>query len=146
MRPATASRPALQPAWFVVAAVGLAAIGFALQGGRDDQPQTRVIGRPMPLAGGTSDSNNRMIAVTGLDVTGQSVLYVVDTVGMHIAVYQASGGGPSTQGLKLVGARNIALDLELDGFNDKTEEQGKPLGYKDLEQRFRASGLLPQDE
>ena len=87
-----------------------------------------------------------MIAVTGVDVTGQSVLYLVDTVGQHLAVYQASGGGSSTQGVRLVGARNIALDLQLDGFNDKTEEQGKPLRYKDLEERFRASGLLPREE
>jgi hypothetical protein len=38
--------------------------------------------------------------------------------------------------VKLVGARNIALDMQLDGFNDKTLYEGRPLKYSDLEKKF----------
>jgi hypothetical protein len=81
-----------------------------------------------------------MIAVTGIDVTGSSILYLVDTEEQQLAVYQANGGSPSTQGVKLVGARRIDLDLRLDGFNDKTESNGKALGYKDLKRVFEGQG------
>ena len=120
----------LSPAqgWTLVAALGLAGLGLAFRAPASaPQPQER---RPIPTisSGGNADSNNRMIAVTGMDVTGQSVLYLVDTESKQLAVYQASGGASSTQGVKLVGARNIGLDLLLDGFNDKTSDnQGKPL-------------------
>ena len=93
----------------------------------------------------SADSNNRVVAVTGLDVTGQSVLYLVDTENMSLCVYQASGGSSSTQGIKFVGARNISLDVQLDGFNDQTKSQGRSLGFKDLEAQFQKSGLLPAD-
>ena len=110
---------------------------------QDDNPQgqTQVL-RPLPTtsSGVTGDSNNRMIAVTGNDITGQSVLYLVDTIDKQLAVYQASGGAPGTQSIKMVGARNISLDLQLDGFNDKTTVDGKSLTFKDLEKRF-ASGV-----
>ena len=86
-----------------------------------------------------------MIAVTGMDVTGQSILYLVDTVSNHLAVYQANGGASSTQGIKFVGARNISLDLALDGFNDKTESNGRPMKFKDLEKEFQKKDLLPGD-
>ena len=79
-----------------------------------------------------------MIAVTGIDITGASVLYIIDTINPHLAVYQASGGSGSSQGIKLVGARKIELDLMLDGLNDKSEFK-----YKDLEEQFAESGLLP---
>ena len=95
--------------------------------------------------GGTADSNGRMIAVTGVDLTGSSVLYLVDTVTGQLCVYQASGGSKSSQGVRLLGARNISLDLKLDGFNDRTESEGRPLGYKDLERMFRDQGL-PLDD
>lgn len=88
---------------------------------------------------GTSDSNGQMIAVTGIDVTGSSILYLIDTKGRHIAVYQANGGTESTQGLRLVGARRIDLDLELEGYFDKSEYR-----YRDLQKQFselpKASG------
>ena len=48
-----------------------------------------------------------MIAVTGVDVTGSSILYLIDTESRHLAVYQAQGGASGTQQIKLVGARNI---------------------------------------
>src|SRR5262245_21270643 len=65
----------------------------------------------------TADSNSTMIAVTGMDITGSSILYLVDTERRQLAVYQATGGGASTASIRLVGARNIDLDLRLDGYN-----------------------------
>jgi hypothetical protein len=103
------------------------------------------MGFPGLGGGGTADSNGRMIAVTGVDLTGSSVLYLVDTVTGQLCVYQASGGSKSSQGVRLLGARNISLDLKLDGFNDRTESEGRPLGYKDLERMFRDQGL-PLDD
>lgn len=75
-----------------------------------------------------------MIAVTGTDMTGAMVLYVIDTESKHLAVYQASAGAKSSQGIKLVAARRIGLDLELDGYNDKSEYK-----YKDLRDQFKLS-------
>ena len=83
--------------------------------------------------------------MTGVDVTGQSILYLVDTEAKQICAYQASGGGSSTQGIRFVGARRIELDLELDGFNDKTESNGKPLSYKDLARMFESRGKSAGD-
>ena len=68
------------------------------------------------------------------------------SVSNHLAVYQANGGASSTQGVKFVGARNISLDLALDGFNDKTESNGRPMTFKDLEKAFEKSDLIPDDE
>lgn len=99
---------------------------------------------PSP-AGGNADSNQDMIAVTGVDITGTAVLYLVDTRTKQLVVYQASGGSSSTRGVRLVGARNISLDLRLDGFNDKTELEGKSLTYKELESRFASQGLDVDD-
>ena len=90
-------------------------------------------------AGGTADSNGSMIAVTGVDMTGQSILYLIDTESKHICVYQATGGSKSTRGIEFVGARRIDLDLQLDGFNDKTKSEGRPLGYKDLLKKFESA-------
>ena len=73
-----------------------------------------------------------MIAVTGVDITGSSVLYLVDTQNMQMACYQATGGARSTQNLKLIGARRIDLDLELVGFHDESE-----YSYEELERQFR---------
>lgn len=140
----------LSPAqgWTLVAALGLAGLGLAFRAPAAGPalPQER---RPLPTisSGGNADSNNTMIAVTGMDVTGQSVLYLVDTENHQLAVYQASGGASSTQGIKLVGARNIRFDLLLDGFNDKTSDnQGRPLTYGALESQFRSAGLLSEDD
>lgn len=125
--------------WMLAAAFLLAAAGFAypLRQGPDPdpQPQTQVL--PTISAGGTADSNGSMIAVTGIDLTGSSILYLIDTESRQLAVYQAQGGGASTQGVKFVGARRIDLDLRLDGFNDKSE-----VSFKQLEQKFIDSGLL----
>ena len=98
---------------------------------------------PTPPAIATADSNRTMIAVTGIDLTGSSILYLVDTENRQLAVYQASGGADSMQGVKLVGARKIDLDLKLEGFNDKSQ-----YSYEDLERKFaennRAPGAAPK--
>lgn len=80
----------------------------------------------------TAMAGNGVIAVTGIDLTGSSVLYVIDTNARQLAIYQASGGSESMQGIKLVGARKIDLDLQLEGFNDKSQYT-----YEDLEKRFQ---------
>lgn len=126
-------------AWFAAGAVASFA-SLMLLGPAVASParqETAVI-RPVPMgaSGMSADSNNRMIAVTGVDITGQSVLYVIDSLNPHLAVYQASGGASGTQNIKLVAARRIDLDLQLDGFNDKTTLDGRPLPYKELEARF----------
>ena len=105
--------------------------------------RTRIV--PTISAGGNADSNGSMIAVTGMDVTGQSILYLVDTESKQLCIYQASGGSSSTQGVKLVGARRIELDLMLDGFNDKTESNGKALSFKDLQRAFETQGHTVDD-
>ena len=122
----------------LLAGCALAAVGLARnpQGtGQPQQPTTRAV--PMMAPGATADSNGRMIAVTGTDVTGTSILYLVDTEKMRLVIYQANGGSESTQGIKFIGARRIDLDLELDGFNDKSE-----FPYKKLKDEFSKKGLI----
>ena len=129
--------------WWIAAGLALAALGLARApqgggGGGEPPPQTQVL--PLSAGAATADSNNRMIAVTGIDITGASILYLVDTVDYHLAVYQANGGTGATQGVKLVGARRIDLDLMLDGFNDKSDYP-----YKKLRETFQEQGLLPAE-
>ena len=83
-----------------------------------------------------SDSNGSMIAVTGTDVTGSCVLYLIDTETKQLAVYQASGGTKSLRGVELVGARRIDLDLQLEGYNDKSE-----YSYAELDKQFQKTGV-----
>ena len=98
------------------------------------EPQDVTVGQPLPIPSyATSDSNGSMIAVTGVDLTGSSVLYLIDTEAKQLACYQATGGSSSTQGVKLVGARRIDLDLQLHGFKDKSEYT-----YRELEEQFSA--------
>lgn len=124
----------------LVAGLALAALGFARAPQNPPPTATQQTQTQPPLtpASSTADSNNRMIAVTGVDITGASILYLVDTVNYHLAIYQASGGASSSQGVKLVGARRIDLDLQLDGWNDKSD-----YSYKDLRKQFVDKGLLP---
>jgi hypothetical protein len=137
------------PRWSFALGLALGALGVVAVGFSWSPPQAGRTTQVLPGVshGGTADSNNRMIAVTGVDVTGQSVLYLVDTEARQLAVYQASGGSSGTQGLKLVGARRIDLDLQLDGFNDKTTNGSTALTYKDLRAQFVEQGLVaPEDE
>lgn len=113
-------------------AVGLALPGrAALQGtgGGGAPPQSPI--RPTMPVMGNADSNGSMIAVTGIDLTGASILYLIDTEKKQLAIYQATGGTESMQGVKLVGARRIDLDLQLEGYNDRSQYP-----YEELEQRF----------
>ena len=114
----------------LLAGVALAAIGLAyspatlgplVQGTGNGSTQTTFPTLPAFPAMGNANSNNTMIAVTGMDLTGSSVLFVIDTVNRQMAVYQAMGGSESTQGLKLVAARRIDLDLQVLGLNDKSQ-------------------------
>ena len=70
-------------------------------------------------------------AVTGIDVTGSSILYVIDTQHRQLAVYQANSGSASTMGLRFVAGRNIDLDLQVWGYNDKSEHS-----YRQMVEQF----------
>ncbi|MFT7486409.1 MAG: hypothetical protein ACI9F9_002264 [Candidatus Paceibacteria bacterium] len=125
--------------WMLLAGSFLAAGGYALEPSRGPQGTT---GPEMVLTAPTianSDSNHRMIAVTGIDVTGNNILYVIDTINPHIAVYQANGGSAGTQSISLVAARDISLDLQLSGLNDRSE-----FDYNELRERFIKDGLLDE--
>jgi len=126
--------PRSSPAWVLSAGFALLSLGLVAesQTGQDEDDRRLI---PYSSGYGTADSNGRMIAVTGVDVTGGSILYLVDTEARQISVYQAQGGTASTASLKWVGARNIDLDMQVDGFNDKSE-----LSYKELAKRFAEDG------
>ena len=134
--------PRVAPAWILCAGLALVTLGLVAESQTGNNgsppatnPQTTSAPTLLTPGYGTSDSNGRMIAVTGVDVTGGSILYLIDTESRHISVYSAQGGTSSTANIKWVGGRNIDLDLQVDGFNDKSE-----LSYKELAQRFSESG------
>jgi len=126
--------------WMLIAGGLLSAAGYALepqgQDGGNNAPQIQM--SPPMIA--NSDSNHRMIAVSAIDVTGNNILYVIDTISAHMAIYQANGGTKGTQGVKLVAARDISLDLQLEGLNDQSEFQ-----FEDLYRQFVDSGLIDDD-
>jgi len=97
-------------------------------------------GKPAVAAGVSENAD--MIAVTGEFGSGTSVLYLIDTHGKTLLVYEARGG--SQQDLKLVAARDIGFDLKLRSFNDKS---GSGMSVDDLERRWRkfsgARGVQP---
>jgi hypothetical protein len=127
-----------QGTWLLLAGLGLAAIGLALEPQNPPTPGPAVQ-VPAQVGGfGTADSNGRMIAVTGMDFTGASLLYLVDTETQHLSVYQATGGSEATSKLRWIGARNIQLDLSVDGYNDKSE-----FSYKNLEEKFKRGEATP---
>jgi hypothetical protein len=121
----------------LVIGAALAAVGLARspQGTPPNTPQTQAV----PVLGGsaTANSNQRVVAVTGVDVTGSSVLYLIDTQTMRLCVYQASSTG-SNQGIRFVGARRIELDVELNGYNDKSQ-----FTYAAVLSEFEKKGLIP---
>jgi hypothetical protein len=84
---------------------------------------------PAPVAAQSSDGGRRYVAVAGPYQEGVSVLYVLDQVDQRLAVYEARGGAPNSRRVALVGVRNVALDTELDGYNDESD-----YSYKDLEE------------
>ena len=89
-----------------------------------------AIGKPADAAGVSENAD--MIAVTGEFGSGTSVLYLVDTRGKTLLVYEARGG--TQQDLKLVAARDISYDLRLRSYNDKSDSG---LSVDDLERRWR---------
>jgi hypothetical protein len=123
--------------WILTAGLALVGVGLVSESiGQTTPPPQQPLPDTIVNSGfGTADSNGRMIAVTGMDVTGASILYLIDTESRHISVYQAQGGTASTASIKWVGGRNIDLDLQVDGFNDKSE-----ISYKDLSRRFGERG------
>jgi hypothetical protein len=126
-------------AWVLAAGLVLATLGLAApQQGQEGEERPPTM--PQAPAGAVADSNNRMIAVTGVDITGASVLYLIDTIDYRLAVYQATGGAETTQGIKLIGARRIDLDLKLHGLNDRSQYT-----YEALREQFAAKGLLDEE-
>jgi hypothetical protein len=129
--------PRAIPAWVLSSGLVLLGLGLVAESQSTNPPpplptpQTAVLSQGF----GTADSNGSMIAVTGVDVTGGSLLYLIDTVGRHISVYSAQSGSSSMSEIKWVGARNIDLDLQVDGFNDKSEYK-----YQELARRFAENG------
>lgn len=123
------------PAQLAILVLGCVALGMLVAPGRSLQdttpPTSSQTGYYQAPGGASADSNNKMIAVTGVDRTGASVLYLVDTESKQLAVYQATGGTSSKMGIKLVGARRLDLDLKLFGYNDQSD-----YSYRELQQQF----------
>jgi hypothetical protein len=124
--------------WLLVFGFGLTALGLFTEPAeprQDGDPPVVDPGGPALSTStssfGTADSNDQMIAVTGIDVTGSSILYVIDTQHRQLAVYQANSGSASTMGLRFVAGRNIDLDLQVWGYNDKSEHS-----YRQMVEQF----------
>ncbi len=79
----------------------------------------------------SSVAANGFLAVTGSYGVGTSVMYLVDTVNRQLAVYEARGGSTDQRRIVLVGARKLDLDLQLEGYNDRSEFE-----YDDLQRLF----------
>ena len=69
---------------------------------------------------GTSDSNNRSIALSASVGSGESVVYYFDTVAQRLCVYQYLSGNRG--GLRLLAARLIDYDLRLEAYRDLSEK------------------------
>ena len=130
-------RPRIGSGSILLAGVVLAVLGLRAEPGglarQDVQQPTTGPGIPFTTGYGTSDSNRSMIAVTGMDVTGASLLFLVDTESKHLSIYQATGGTGSTMNVRWVAGRNIGLDLQVNGYNDKSQ-----YSYEDLESQFES--------
>jgi hypothetical protein len=123
--------------WLLVFGFGLTALGLFTEPAEPRQQDPPVVDpgpatfSPSTSSFGTADSNDQMIAVTGIDVTGSSILYVIDTQHRQLAVYQANSGSATTMGLRFVAGRNIDLDLQVWGYNDKSEHS-----YRQMVEQF----------
>lgn len=89
---------------------------------------------------GQAASANGFVAVTGSYGLGTSVLYLIDTVSRQLAVYEARGGSAEQRRVVLVGARRIDLDLQLRGYNDRSEYE-----YEQLKDLFEKRGRKDHD-
>jgi hypothetical protein len=94
----------------------------------------------VPEDGGQAVAGNGFLAVTGSYGVGTSVLYLVDTVNRQLAVYEARGGSVDQRRIVLVGARKIDLDLQLEGYNDRSEYD-----YRRLRTVFQKGGATDPD-
>ncbi|HLQ38691.1 MAG TPA: hypothetical protein VK348_12860 [Planctomycetota bacterium] len=108
-------------------------------------PTTGTTGTAAPPVVYTEDSGhtasaNGFLAVTGSYGVGTSVLYVIDTVNRQLAVYEARGGATEQRRVVLVGARRIDLDLQIRGYNDRSEYD-----YEDLKKSFDHRGQKDTD-
>jgi hypothetical protein len=82
--------------------------------------------RGMPNPGnGTSDSNQRAIALAASIGGGESAVYYFDTVAQRLCVYQYKGG--SRGGLRLLAARYIDYDLKLESYRDESEHSPREM-------------------
>lgn len=93
---------------------------------------------PAPVLAQAADSGPRYVAVSGEYQQGVALLYVLDQQTEHLAVYEAHGGAPNSREVVFVGARNVALDMRLDAFNDESEYTYSEL--KELFDRRRLPG------
>jgi len=127
--------------WILLAGLALFSLGLVARSAQDETQDPIPGGFRYPISPGygTADSNGSMIAVTGVDVTGGSLLYLIDSETRQLSVYQATGGTKSTMNIRWVGARNIDLDLQVDGFNDESEYT-----FKQLAAQFRQDGSLSE--
>jgi hypothetical protein len=89
----------------------------------------------------SADGGRRYVAVTGTYMEGVSILYVLDQQTQHLAIYEARGGATNSHRIQFVGARNIELDMQLDGYNDESD-----LTHKELEKEFLKSGIPLSEE
>ena len=103
----------------------------ALPGG-GNLPPTSPLGRGLPNpGGGTSDSNNRAIALSASIGSGESVVYYFDTISQRLLVFQYKGSvsgnrplRPSDRGgLRLLAARQFDYDLKLSAYRDLSESR-----------------------
>ncbi len=96
-------------------------VGAPLQPGPVPEPpgaaRARAEGRTSASRPTDSDSNNRFVAVTCPTITGESVLFLIDSVQEQIAVYRYVSG----QGLEYLSSRKIEYDLRVSGYHDMSE-------------------------
>jgi len=86
-------------------------------------------GRQVVPGGGTADSNNHAIALAASIGGGESVVYYFDTQAQRILVYQYKGiiqGSDPLEardrgGLRLLAARHMDFDLQLEGYRDLSQ-------------------------
>lgn len=89
---------------------------------------------------GTSDSNNRAVALSASIGGGSSVVYYFDTVANRLCVYQYESG--SRGGLRLLAARSIEWDLRLESYRDLSEKTPREMrdAYERAMQDVRDGG------
>lgn len=94
---------------------------------------------PPAVQAQSADGGRRYVAVTGPYQDGVSLMYLVDQASSRLMVYEGKGGAANSRKLSLVGVRNIALDSQLDGFNDDSE-----YSYQELQELLQRRGVIPR--